>query len=84
MRYIYVDRMDDGRISVRVAAGIGRAKTKLFKDRDKAIRCAESNMGGKGMVVDTTLMPPERLAAHKACEARVATAIDKITSETKD
>jgi len=76
--------MDDGRISVRVAAGIGKAKTKLFKDCDEAIRCAESNMGGKGVVVDTTLMSPEQLAAHKAREARVAAAIDKIASETKD
>lgn len=76
--------MDDGRISVRVAAGIGKAKTKLFKDRDEAIRCAESNMSGKGVVVDATLMSPEQLAAHKAREARVAAAIDKITSETKD
>ena len=84
MRYIYVDRTDDGHIRVRMAAGISKPKTKLLEDRDEAIRCAESNMGGKGVVVDTTLMSPEQLAAHKAREARVAAAIDKITSETKD
>ena len=76
--------MDDGRISVRVAAGIGKAKTKLFKDCDEAIRCAESNMGGKGVVVDTTLMSPEQLAAHKAREARAADVLEQITRETKD
>ena len=56
MRYIYVDRMDDGRISVRVVAGISKAKTKLFQDRDEAVRFAESSMDRKGVVVDTTHM----------------------------
>ena len=84
MRYIYVDRMDDGHVSVRVAAAISKPKTKPFEDRGETIRFAASSMGRKGVVVDTTLMSPEQLAAHKAREARVAAAIDKITSETKD
>ena len=83
MRCIYVDRMDDGRISVRVAAGISKAKTKLFQDRDEAIRFAESRMGRKGMVIDTTLMSAEQLAAHKTREARAAAVIEKTASETK-
>ena len=54
MRWIYVDGTDDGRISVRVRAGIRGDKT--FDDRDAAIAFAEGQMGRRGMVVDTTLM----------------------------
>lgn len=75
--------MDDGHISVRVAAGISKPKTKLFEDRDEAIRFAESRMGRKGVVVDTTLMSPEQLAAHKARDARAAAMTEQITSETR-
>ena len=82
MRYIYVDRMDDGHVSVRVAAAISKPKTKLFEDRGQAIRFAESRMGRKGVVVDTTLMSPEQLGAHKAREARAAAVIEQITRET--
>ena len=75
--------MDDGRISVRVAAGISKAKTKLFEGRDEAIRFAESNMGRKGVVVDTPLMSLEQLAAHRVGEARAVVVIEQITRETK-
>ena len=40
-------------------------------------------MGRKGVVIDTTLMSPEQLAAHKAREARAAAVIEQITRETK-
>lgn len=70
MRHIYVDRLDDGRISVCVAAGISKPKTRYFENRDEAVRFAESRMGLKGMVVDTTLMTPEQLSAHKEREER--------------
>ena len=70
MRCIYVDRMDDGRISVRICAGLSQPKTKHFTDRDEAIKFAESKMGQKGMVLDTTLMTAQQLAAHKDREAR--------------
>ena len=40
-------------------------------------------MGRKGVVVDTTLMSPDQLAAHKAREARAAAVIEKIISGTK-
>jgi hypothetical protein len=83
MRHIYVDRMDDGRISVQVAAGISKAKPKVFEDRDTAIRFAEARIGRTGVVVDTTLMSPEQLAAHRAREARAAVVIEQITRETK-
>lgn len=59
------------------------SKAKLFEDRDEAIRFAESNMGRKGVVVDTTLMSPEQLAAHKGRETRTAAMIEQITRETK-
>lgn len=66
-----------------MAAGISKPKTKLFEDRGEAIRFAESRMGRTGVVVDTTLLSPEQLAAHKAREARAAAMIEEITSETK-
>ncbi|MCB8882935.1 hypothetical protein ACELLULO517_21995 [Acidisoma cellulosilytica] len=69
--------MDDGRISVRVYAGVSKPKTRYFPDRNEAIAFAESKMGRKGMVLDTTLMTPEQLEAHKAREAR-AEAIMKV------
>jgi hypothetical protein len=34
------------------------------------MKFAESRMGQKGMVLDTTLMSAEQLAAHKPREAR--------------
>jgi hypothetical protein len=70
MRSIYVDRLDDGRISVRIYAGMSKPKTRLFPGRDEAVAFAESKMGRKGMVLDTTLMTAEQLEAHKAREAR--------------
>jgi hypothetical protein len=84
MRCIYVDRTDDGKISVRVAAGISTPKTKIFGDRDEAIRFAESHMGRKGMVVDTTLMSPEQLAAHQLREARAAALLEEMQKERED
>lgn len=84
MRCIYVDRMGDGRISVRIEAGISAPKKKMFDDRDEAIRFAESKMGRKGMVVDTTLMSPEQLAADKEREARAAALIEKIQQEAEE
>lgn len=83
MRCIYVDRMDDGRIRVRVAAGISKPKTKIFEDRDQAIEFAESKMGRKGVVVDTTLMSPEQIGAHWAREAHAAAVIEQIINKTK-
>lgn len=83
MRCIYVDRMDDGRISVRVAAGLSKPKVKYFADRDEAIRFAESKIGRKGVVVDTTLMTPEQLAAHKEREVRAIASIEHIERPTE-
>lgn len=83
MRCIYVDRMDDGRISVRVAAGLSKPKAKYFADRDEAIRFAESKMGRKGVVVDTTLMTPEQLAAHMEREARATASMEHIERPTE-
>ncbi len=57
--------MDDGRVSIRIATGIGKPKARLSEDRDQAIRFAESHMGRKGVVADTTLMSPAQLATHK-------------------
>jgi len=75
--------MDDGHVSVRVAAGISKPKTKLFEDRGEAIRFAESRIGRKGVVIDTTIMSAEQLAAPKTREARAAAVIEQITRETK-
>jgi hypothetical protein len=83
MRCIYVDRLDDGQISVRIYAGISKPKTRLFGDRDEAVKFAESRMGQKGMVLDTTLMSAEQLAAHNAREAR-AEAIVKAANEAAE
>ena len=49
---------------------MSKPKTRLFLDRDEAVAFAESKMGRKGMVLDTTLMTAEHLEAHKAREAR--------------
>jgi hypothetical protein len=75
--------LDDGQISVRIYAGISKPKTRLFGDRDEAVKFAESRMGQKGMVLDTTLMSAEQLAAHKAREAR-AEAIVKAANEAAE
>ncbi|MCB8877877.1 hypothetical protein [Acidisoma silvae] len=48
---------------------MSKPKTRLFLDRDEAVAFAESKMGRKGMVLDTTLMTAEQLEAHKAREA---------------
>jgi len=81
MRCIYVDGTDDGRISVRVRAGIRGDKT--FDDRDAAIAFAEGQMGRRGMVVDTTLMTPEQLGARKAREAKARQVIREIDESAK-
>lgn len=78
MRCIYVDRMDDGRISVRIAFGFSKPKARYFTDRNEAIHFAESKMGRRGMVVDTTLMTPKQLAAHKEREARAAALLEEM------
>ena len=70
MAQIYVDRTDDGQISVRIYAGVSKPKTKLFHDRDQAVAFAESKMGRTGMVLDTTLMTAEQLAQQKARQER--------------
>jgi hypothetical protein len=44
MRSIYVDRLDDGRISVWIYAGMSKPKTRYFPDRDEAVAFAESKM----------------------------------------
>jgi hypothetical protein len=49
---------------------MSKPKTRYFPDRDEAAVFAESKMGRKGMVLDTTLMTAEQLEAHKAREAR--------------
>jgi hypothetical protein len=64
-----------------VAAGISTPKTRLFGERDEAIRFAESRMGRKGMIVDTTLMSAEQLAAHKKREARAAALLEEMQKE---
>lgn len=38
MAWVYVDRTDDGRISVCVATSVREAKTRLFADRSSGIR----------------------------------------------
>lgn len=64
-----------------MAAGISMPKTKIFGDRDEAIRFAKSRMGRKGMIVDTTLMSPEQLAAHKLREARATALLEEMQKE---
>jgi hypothetical protein len=82
MRCIYVDRIDDERVSVRIAAGISKTRTKIFNRRDDAIRFAESHMG-RGVVIDTTLMSPEQRAAHKEREARTKALITEMDQAEK-
>ena len=84
MRCIYVDRMGDGRISVRIEAGISAPKKEMCDVRDEAIRFVESKVGSKGMVVGTTLMSPEQLAAHKEREVRAAALIEQIQKEAEE
>lgn len=83
MRCIYVDRTDDGRITVRVCSGIREDKTRIFDDRGAAIAFAEGQMGRRGVVVDTTLMTPEQLAAHKEREARARQVIREMDETEK-
>lgn len=83
MRCIYVDRTDDGRISVRVCTGIRGDKSRIFDDRVAAIAFAEGQMERRGVVVDTTLMTPEQFAAHKEREARASQVIREMDEAAK-
>lgn len=70
MRCVYLDRADAGHFTVRTVAGISTDRTKPFANYEDAAAYAEKQMGRKGMVIDTTKMTAEQLAAHKAREAR--------------
>lgn len=73
MADIYLDRTDDNQFSVRVFAGLSKPKTSIFPDYEQANSFALSKLGKRsGMVLDTTKMTVEQLAAHRAREARVA------------
>ena len=78
MASIYIDRAEDGRISVRVMTGIVGDRITMFANRAEAERFAESKMGRRGMIQSTLDMTPEQLAAHRAREARTAALMAKI------
>lgn len=72
MAHVYIDRTEEGRISVRVMTGLRGDKTTTFDDRAEAERFAEAKMGKRnGMVVSTLDMTSDQMAEHKARKARI-------------
>jgi hypothetical protein len=66
VRHISIDRTDDGRFKVRILSGIKGDKTSVFDEHSEANGFAISKLGRAGMIVDTTTMTSEQLAAHRA------------------
>lgn len=72
MADIYVDRADDGKITVKVCRGMSEPKTKIFADRAEAERFATASMGKRsGMILSTLDMTSDQLARHKAKTERM-------------
>jgi hypothetical protein len=62
MAWVYLDRTDEGRFSVRVMTGAYGDKTKVFDARSEAEGFANKKMGRSGMVVSSLDMTTEQLA----------------------
>lgn len=72
MANVYLDRTDDGNFSVRVMTGAYGDKTKTFATHADAEAFAIAKMGKRhGMILDTTSLTPEQLAAHREKQERI-------------
>jgi hypothetical protein len=73
MADVYIDRVEGGKIEVKVYRGMSAPKIKLFDERAAAEAFALANMGKRtGMVLSTLDMTPEQLARHRIKQDRIA------------
>lgn len=71
MAQVYIDR-DGDQFAVRVMTGIAGDKTTRFPEHVQAVAFAEQKMGRRGMILDSSQMTAEQLAAHRERQARIA------------
>ena len=74
MRHIFIGRKETGTVEVRIMSGFAD-KRKEFQTPEAAREFAEAKMGKTGVILGSTTMTPEQLAAEKARDAKFRAAM---------